>query len=500
MLFLVIRLACRRSRRSCRSSSGGRSRAGCAAVSTAVERAVLPAEHHAGVVAVARRSGRPRRGSSPSRSCGRPGAGSRPAPRTRRGSRGSGRRPATRNRCPPSARRRPSATARRGRARRRRGAARSLPGRVDPAVGIRGADRSRRREQQGRGGRAAAAGGAAARRVPNRARAARRLKKNGTSLPRRAANCSSSWRGTALPASRFAATRAAAASLDPPPSPRPHGNALVEREVDAETMAGRLEHHRGGAHAPDSPPAAPRRRPSPRSSRHAPRAARRAACRPGSRGRTASRCRESRRLSRASTRRKRLSLACAGTVTAAWLMRPGRAEIAERDRRARQRPGAEQDDRKERRGVIGDGIRGRELVRHAVQRQRGHDGGLELSDEARRELHGDAEHEQTLQQQRAEHSRPEYRTPRTPRRTRARSPARCTSDQTTVPARRRGERSAASPCRIPSIRITMRSASAPAGSRRRTTRSAASGNATTSSAATSAARPAGRRPAPRART
>src|SRR5256885_1291771 len=51
--------------------------------------------------------------------------------------------------------------------------------------------------------------------------------KNATSEPSRAAKCSSSCRGTALPASAFTACNAAAPSLEPPPSPARTGIRLV---------------------------------------------------------------------------------------------------------------------------------------------------------------------------------------------------------------------------------------------------------------------------------
>src|SRR6266699_2903484 len=53
------------------------------------------------------------------------------------------------------------------------------------------------------------------------------LAKNATSAPSRVAKWSSSWRGTALPASAFTACSAAAASLDPPPRPERTGIRLV---------------------------------------------------------------------------------------------------------------------------------------------------------------------------------------------------------------------------------------------------------------------------------
>ena len=88
------------------------------------------------------------------------------------------------------------------------------------------------------------------------------LRKNGTSLPSRAANWSSSCRGTASPASRLTASRAAAASLEPPPRPAWTGIRLVEGEVHAEPVAGGVEHQRRGRAPRDSCSGGPTSAPS----------------------------------------------------------------------------------------------------------------------------------------------------------------------------------------------------------------------------------------------
>src|SRR3989449_1951725 len=78
---------------------------------------------------------------------------------------------------------------------------------------------------------AGAAGGGTSRNSrsprPHATAAGAPLAQNATSAPSRAAKWSSSWRGTASPASAFTAWSAAAASLDPPPSPARTGMRFV---------------------------------------------------------------------------------------------------------------------------------------------------------------------------------------------------------------------------------------------------------------------------------
>ena len=58
-----------------------------------------------------------------------------------------------------------------------------------------------------------------------------------------------------------------------------------------------------------------------------------------------------------------------------------------------------------------DRVRRGEVDGNAEQRKRRDDGRLELAEKPRRELHRDAEDQNALQQQRADETRPEYRTP-----------------------------------------------------------------------------------------
>ncbi len=87
------------------------------------------------------------------------------------------------------------------------------------------------------------------------------------------------------------------------------------------------------------------------------------------------------------------------------------SEIGQGDWGAGQGPGAQQGDREEGRAVIGDGVRGREIVRYTVEGKSRHDGRLELSHVPGRELNRDPQNQDTLEEKRAEQIHRRCRTP-----------------------------------------------------------------------------------------
>ena len=122
-----------------------------------------------------------------------------------------------------------------------------LPRGIDPAVRFGGARPRVAGVKQQAG--AVGSGGSRSRRSPRPQPSASGapLRKNGTSLPSRAANWSSSCRGTAPFASRLTAMQCRGGIARTAAQPGPHRNALGERQVYAEAIAGRVEHQLGGA-------------------------------------------------------------------------------------------------------------------------------------------------------------------------------------------------------------------------------------------------------------
>ena len=259
---------------------------------TSITRSVLPSQHHPA-------SSRSRSESVDREEC-RSGAGhpaeQGPGARQRLEgllrSSGAGRRRADSKSLPAIRAMSPQPRARRGRAPSapRRLASRGL---IDPAVGFRGRDPHGRHEQQGRRG--------GKRRQPEQplavapAEGQRALRSGRKERRCRAGRRTGAARAAArrCPPAGWSRSSAAAASLDPPPSPACTGMRLSSVRCTPNRRPVASSTSSRGPHGQVRHPAGRGRRPAPRSSRRGPPAARPPARRPGPAGRRASRARGS---------------------------------------------------------------------------------------------------------------------------------------------------------------------------------------------------------------